>query len=639
VRTYLESRLGFDPVEDRVVDAVLATTEGNPLFLSCVADRLVEAGRANLETAAREVPATLGAMIESQLAALDPADRAALEAASLIGVEFSAPLLAAALGADLDATEERLSSLARRQQLVRATGESRWPDGTGAAAFEFRHVLHKSALERGIPPARRRTLHRRVAERLESGWRAQVAAVAAPLALHCDRAGDADRAVRYLHVAGDRATERHAYAAATQYLTRALELLPALADGPERAHRELLLLVSLGTPQLNRRGFGAPEVQATYGRALEICRQVGETPQLFPVLAGLQAFYAVAGDLPRAHQLSRQMLALGDRLGDRAMQLDGHHAMGCDLFRMADLDRAREHLERALSLYDPTRADEAYRWTGHDPRTCCLAHLALTLCYAGAHAQARYRAYEMLEWSEEVRLPFGLAQARMTLGWLHVERGETGVALAHLERALALGTEHDLPYCILMASLLKGRALAEQGDGSAGRRILEEGAALARLMGPHVAEAEYLALSARLAVLAGEAGAGDAVERALALAREREENFLLSDLERLRGEALLMQDAGATARGAAPAEADAEAAFRSAMRIARQQGARARELRAAFELAKLWRRQGRAGEVRELLAPLLDVLCEARDTADFRAAMRLVSALEPAPGAGRASRR
>ena len=85
---------------------------------------------------------------------------------------------------------------------------------------------------------------------------------------------------------------------AVQSLTRALELVATLPDGPERAHRELLLRISLGTPRLNLRGFGAPEVQATYARALEICRHVGETPQLFPVLAGVHAIRTYRGFRP-----------------------------------------------------------------------------------------------------------------------------------------------------------------------------------------------------------------------------------------------------------------------------------------------------------------------------------------------------
>ena len=48
---------------------------------------------------------------------------------------------------------------------------------------------------------------------------------------------------------------------------------------------------------------GAPEVQETYARALELCGRLGEAPQLFPVLMGLQAYYAWAGELPRAHEL------------------------------------------------------------------------------------------------------------------------------------------------------------------------------------------------------------------------------------------------------------------------------------------------------------------------------------------------
>ena len=90
---------------------------------------------------------------------------------------------------------------------------------------------------------------------------------------------------------------------AISHLTKGLELLKTLPDTPERAQQELTLQITLGVPLMATKGFAAPEVERVYTRARELCQQVGETPQLFPVLWGLWAFYLVRAELQTAREL------------------------------------------------------------------------------------------------------------------------------------------------------------------------------------------------------------------------------------------------------------------------------------------------------------------------------------------------
>ena len=53
-------------------------------------------------------------------------------------------------------------------------------------------------------------------------------------------------------------------------------------------------------PLITTKGYASPEVGKAYVRARELCRQVGETPQLVPVLLGLCSFYSVKGDFQSA---------------------------------------------------------------------------------------------------------------------------------------------------------------------------------------------------------------------------------------------------------------------------------------------------------------------------------------------------
>ena len=96
--------------------------------------------------------------------------------------------------------------------------------------------------------------------------------------------------MEYLHLAGQQAVQRSANAEAIDHLTAALELLKTLPDTPERAQQELTLQIALGVPLMATKGYAAPEVEQAYTRARELCQQVGETPQLFPVLFGLWVF-------------------------------------------------------------------------------------------------------------------------------------------------------------------------------------------------------------------------------------------------------------------------------------------------------------------------------------------------------------
>ncbi len=76
---------------------------------------------------------------------------------------------------------------------------------------------------------------------------------------------------------------------------------------------------------------------AVYSRARELCRQVGETPQLFPVLVGLRLFYALRGELQTARELGEQLLRLAQSVQDAALLLEAHYALGVPLYWLGEV--------------------------------------------------------------------------------------------------------------------------------------------------------------------------------------------------------------------------------------------------------------------------------------------------------------
>lgn len=216
-------------------------TDGTPLFVRFYLDHLSESGtlrqtaqgwrlERDLASIEGDVPQSLRAMIEMALESLDRHDVELLEAASVVGVEACAHLLAAAAGVEEPTAVERsLDDLARRQ-LFLARGEATvWPDGSASQSFRFLHSLYARVLYDRIGAASRRALHQRIGERLERGYGKRAKEIAAHLAVHFEASGDRERASTHLGAAAEQAVERFAYEDAARLYSDALGLtsLPA----------------------------------------------------------------------------------------------------------------------------------------------------------------------------------------------------------------------------------------------------------------------------------------------------------------------------------------------------------------------------------------------------------------------------
>src|SRR5207244_9962272 len=138
-------------------------------------------------------------------------------------------------------------------------------------------------------------------------------------------------AIGYWQRAGERAIQRSAYAEAIAHLTKGLDLLRSLPHTPEHLQPELVLQTTLGAALVVAKGQGAPEVGEVYARARELCRQVGETPQLFSILFGLWRFYLVRAQYQTAQELAEQCFSLAQRADDPALLIQAHFALGVTL--------------------------------------------------------------------------------------------------------------------------------------------------------------------------------------------------------------------------------------------------------------------------------------------------------------------
>jgi predicted ATPase len=611
-------------------------TDGNPLFMVAMVDDLMGQGvigEAALErpwpappaSLARGLPESLRQLIALQLDRLSQEERGVLEAASVAGMEFSAAWVAAALETDVLEVEGCCEALACRRLFL---DSGKGPTGSErrlAERYRFLHALHQHLLYERLPASRQRQLHRRVGESKEAAFGSRTAEIAAELAIHFEQARDGPRAVHYLGQAVQNALRRSAGREAADLLTRAIEQLETLPETPERAQQELSLQVSLGAALLMSKGYTAPEVKRAYDRAHALCGQVGESPHLFPALIGLFRFELTRGEPQGARGLAERLLRLAQAQPDPLLLPAAHVALGATLFHLEEPAAARTQVEQGLRAYDRDQQEALILQYGQDMGTLCLHYARVALQVLGYPDQALASSQEALALAEALSHPLILAHELAISVFFYQLRREGRTAQARAEAAIALVSEHGFsPLWGAYGTLARGWALAEHGQAEEGIAHMRRALGVLQTLGFHLWRPYNLGLLAEASGKAGRAQEGLAVlGEALATARRTGERWYEADLYRLKGELMLEP----LESGVPSPETEVEACFEQALDIARGQGTRLFELRAAVSLGRLRKRQGKKQEARTQLAEVYGRFTEGFDTKDLREARALLGEL------------
>ena len=211
-----------------------------------------------------------------------------------------------------------------------------------------------------------------------------------------------------------------------------------------------------------------------------------------------------------------------------------------------------------------------------------------------------------------------------TIAWALIATCLTAVFVepaAEVERlaneAVALAIEHGLAMFRGQAMTFQGWALLQRGNPEAALARIHDGLSAARATQAHIFEPIFLGFFAEALAQTGALPESmTVVAEALEIADASGQNWADAELFRLRGNLLIGSPS--------PDQAEAEACFRKALAIARKQGSRGLELRAAINLARLRRDQGRRAEACDLLAPVYRWFTEGFDTADLKEAKALL---------------
>ena len=593
----------------RLIPLVHKHTGGNPLFVVNLLDDLVERrllveqdGHWKLPTqiSVRDlgIPGNIRRVIEVQIDRLSPSDRNLLELASIVGVIFSASVVATVAGIPLSEAEAILTTLARRQRFVRTSDSLEGPDGRIVARFEFLHVLYRDILYQRVSLGRLEELHRQVGICQEAAYAERSAEIAAELAMHFERGREIPRALVYLERAAQNARQRGAYTEARLHFDKGLDLLQGQPPGLKHTEREAELQTALGAVIMATHGWGAKEAEAAYSRARTLWQDLGESRRLFPALWGLWLFHWGRGSLSTAKQVADELLELACRVDDSALFLQAHHAAWATAFSRGDLEATMAHTDEGLRLYDADRHTAmAASYGSHDAGVCCRMFRARALALLGRTEEAARTSDESIVQARSLAHPFSEALALVFAAGLDQMLRNPTAARAHAAAAAAIAREQEFRLMLAWATVFEGWAEAvEAEEGQHGESLcrITTSVSAARAIGANQFQAHLLGLLAEVHMKSEQAEAGlQMIDQALGMVFQTGERFYEAELHRLRGQLQLLIDSGSTT--------SAEKELLHALEIARDQRANVYYLRAAVDLGRLWLRLGRVVEARDLV--------------------------------------
>jgi predicted ATPase len=529
-------------------------TGGHPLFTIELLRDLQERGAMAHDDAGRWVvapnldwsslPARVEGAIGERIGRLAEPLQELLQVASVEGEEFTAEVVARALGADEHEVVRQLSrELDPIHHLVQAlgirhTGESR------LSRYRFRHILIQRYLYGSLDTVVRVYHHEAVGHALEALYGARAIEVAAQLARHFEVAQLPEKAAAYCDQAGDQARRSAALDAAIGYYQAALEQWPAL----DRAGRAGLLrklgecqwltghlqdaLASFEACQSlyeslgDHEGAGAAQRLTGriyweqgdreqslqhYHRALALLEQGPESVELARAISAISQMHGLAADYAQAIAWGERALALAERLAARDVMVHALNTVGFARSLTGDPERGRvmlqESLRHALDLGLPYDTCRAY------------LHLGETLARLGRYVQAQATFEELQAYATRVRVPLFAGSALVELAGVDWLAGRWQDALSRRQQILEwLQQSPSIGYLEVTARTLFGWMHNDLGQAQAAYQVLEQALPKARSQAEQQTTGPHLAQVARALILQGKVTeAADVVRELLAL--------------------------------------------------------------------------------------------------------------------------
>ena len=602
--------IGGKALPPEVQQAILAKTDGVPLYIEALTENMLESGLLaesngafTLKGPLKElpIPDSLQALLMERVDRLGPAKNI-VQTGAAIGREFTYELLQTTVEVPDSELQNALNRFVA-SGLIFQEGE------IPLATYHFKHALVQEAAYSTLPKKPRRILHARIARALESRFPEQVNMEPELLAYHYEQAGLIEQAVEFWHRAARRDAKRSANLEALNHFNRALDVLKQLPQGAERNTLELELLLARGAPLLSVKGYASDDVEQNYRRAKDLLQEHSGSVHHFLAMRGLWAFHLVRGHLANARDLAENLHALAHREQSSDLLVEAHLNLGVTYFFLGRFDEARTHLFAAKSLDDPNQQRSQVFFYGQHPGITARIFLARTFWILGEIEQVEPLVLEAIDLARKLEHPFTLVFALTSLSWIYSTLRNANRTRELTDEAIAISTQYSFELGLAWAMTFQGWALAENGHEEGLDQLLR-GLSATQVTGATTNNTFTLALLADIYLREQRIEEGlTIIGEALTLALTGRELFWHAELLRLKGELLLGQST--------PSVQIAEECFCEALKIAQDQHARILELRAATSLAKLWRKLNKLADAKRILHSVYSRFNERIDSLDL----------------------
>jgi class 3 adenylate cyclase/predicted ATPase len=615
--TILAQTVAGKALPSEVVANIADHTDGVPLFVEELTRAVVESGLLRDEgdryTLDRPIPSfaippSLHASLLARLDRLGPTAKEIAQIGAAIGREFSYELLAEIAQRGEAELQDALTRLVEAGLVFQR-------DAPLEATFLFKHALVQDAAYGTLLRGPRQALHSRIAETIETHFPEIIDSQPELLAQHYTEAGRVEKSIAYWGKAGHRSAARSAMAEAAAQFQNGLDQLALLPNTPQRQLHELEFYSGLAAVLHVVKGHAAPETGQAYARARGLWEQAGSPSEFLGVPYGQSRYHVHRGEPHLAERLDEDLLSLSRQSNDSAGLVLGHLSSGMTQRIMGRLASSRSHLEELLTLYDSALHSSLVDQAGIHARNNAQSSLAIALLPLGYPDQALSRCYAAIAEARRLTHLPSLAVSLLNGSRVLTLVGENAGLEELVEQLYAVAAEQGYPVWRAQGVIYRGWVKVRIGGVIEGISILRAGLAAYRATGAEIWMDHYIALVAEACEIAGQLEeALVLLDDALRVADRTGMRWLLAELYRHKGQLLLRQG---------HAEA-AEELYRRALGIAREQEAGLWELRAAINLARLQRDQGRRAEARDLLAPVYGWFTEGFGTPDLKEAKKLL---------------
>ncbi|MEP7199743.1 MAG: tetratricopeptide repeat protein, partial [Chloroflexota bacterium] len=430
-------------------ERLFAETEGVPFFIVEYLAAIAESEGRDAEGA---LPSGVRNLLRARLRAVSQTATQVLNTAAVIGHSFDFDSVREASGRSEDETVAALEELIARGLIA----EIKTASGGESPTYDFSHEKLRALAYAETSQARRRLIHRRVADALVARPpRRTLAARASLVAQHYQLAGADAQAAEYFKLAGEHARGLYANAEALSHFRNALALGHAETGALHEAIGDLQTLRGdygaaltsyetaatlcasdalgsvehkIGSVHLRQGAWGAAE--SHFESALATLLSDGARARLY---ADWSFAARQRGAMERARELARQSLALAEAADDRRALAEAHNILGVIARSRDDADDAREHLQQSLRLAE--MLDDA------SARMTALNNLALVYGDHGERAAAMRFTEQALQLCVALGDRHREAALRNNLADLLHADGQTEAAMAHLKQAVAIFAE------------------------------------------------------------------------------------------------------------------------------------------------------------------------------------------------------